>query len=183
MGAGVYAIYYAGNLPYYAGISDPERRVPIYVGEALAAGGRIGGLDLGAAAGPALAGRLRKHGRTIQAAENLSLEDFRCRYLVVEDIWVPLAEQLMISRYRPVWNVLSGFGNNDPGANRYGAPRPLWHELHPGVEWASRMQPAEKTAGEIIAWIETLLADEPVAEEEIAAAVAEAVQPELGEFP
>ncbi len=95
--------------------------------------------------------RLRKHSRTIQAADNLELADFRCRYLVVEDIWVPLAET-MIAKYRPLWNVLSGFGNNDPGANRYGAPRPLWHELHRGVPWAARMLPAEKTSEAIVAW-------------------------------
>lgn len=179
IGAGVYAIYYTGNLPYYAAVSDAECKIPIYVGEALPAGGRIGGLELGASAGPALAGRLRKHSRTIEAAENLSLNDFRCRYLVVEDIWVPLAEQLMIAKYRPVSNVLSGFGNNDPGANRYGAPRPLWHALHPGIEWATRMAPAEKTTAEIVAWIEAHLAGEPVADDEVAAAVAEAAQPEL----
>jgi hypothetical protein len=103
---------------------------------------------------------------------NLDLSDFRCRYLVVEDIWVPLAEQLMIARYRPVWNVLSGFGNNDPGANRYNAPRPLWHALHPGVAWSDRMQTAEKPVDEIIEWVEAHLAGEPVAEEEAAEAIA-----------
>lgn len=180
VGAGVYAIYYTGNLPYYAPIADEDCTVPIYVGEALPEGGRIGGVDLAAAAGPVLMNRLRKHSRTIDAAQNLELRDFRCRYLVVDDIFVPLAEQFMISSYRPVWNVLSGFGNNDPGANRYGAPRPLWHGLHPGVAWAERMQPAEKSVEEIIELITAHLAGEPVAEQELGVAAGEAVeQPEL----
>lgn len=167
IGAGVYALYYTGGFPCYAAIADAECRVPIYVGEAIPAGGRIGGLDLGASAGPALANRLRKHSRTIEAADNIDLSDFRCRHLIVEDIWVPLAEQLMIYKYRPVWNVLSGFGNNDPGVNRYAAPRPLWHALHPGVEWAARMAEAEKTPEEIAAWIEMHLAGELAAEAEL----------------
>ncbi len=32
VGAGVYAIYYAGDLPNYAAVSDPECKVPLYVG-------------------------------------------------------------------------------------------------------------------------------------------------------
>ena len=79
----------------------------------------------------------------------------------------------MIARYRPVWNVLSGFGNNDPGKNRYNAPRPPWHELHPGVGWAARMQPAEQAAPELAQFIERLIAGDPQAEEEAARAVAE----------
>jgi hypothetical protein len=152
VGAGVYAIYYVGNYDLYAH-DDPE--TPIYVGKAIPPGGRIGGFDLGAGAGPVLYNRIRQHARSIEQVESLEVEDFRCRYLVVEDIWVPLAEQLMISRYRPVWNyTVAGFGNHDPGGTRYNQARPLWDELHPGRPWAARMQSAERSVGEIRTLVE-----------------------------
>lgn len=164
VGAGVYAIYYVGDLELYAPVAGEDAETPIYVGKAIPKGGRIGGFDLGAA-GPVLFNRLREHGRSVELA-GFSAHDFRCRYLVVEDIWVPLAEQLMISRYRPVWNhVVGGFGNHHVGTTRFGQARPLWDELHPGRGWAAQMQPAEKTAEEITALIAAHLAGEDVSDE------------------
>jgi hypothetical protein len=34
--------------------------------------------------------RLKEHRNSIEAAENLNIDDFYCRFLVVDDIWIPL---------------------------------------------------------------------------------------------
>ena len=34
------------------------------------------------------------------AAENLDVDDFECRYLIVDDIWIPLGETLLIGRFK-----------------------------------------------------------------------------------
>ena len=92
--------------------------------------------------GLALYNRLSEHSESVNAVENLNLGDFRCRFLVVDDIWIPLAESLMIERFSPVWNrVLDGFGNHDPGRGRYSGKMPFWDCVHPGRAWAKRLQP------------------------------------------
>src|SRR5204863_1296709 len=81
------------------------------------------------------------HAWSVDAATNLHVEDFRVRYLVVEDIFIGMAEQLLIQQFRPLWNVhLSGFGLHDPGRRRYGGNRSEWDELHPGRPWQPHMR-------------------------------------------
>ena len=163
-GAGVYAIYYTGDFPPYAPTSSPECERPIYVGKAVPPGSRRGGF-LEAAPGRALYNRLKDHADSMEAATNLDLRDFRCRYLVVEDIWIPLGETILISHTRPVWNfVVDGFGKHDPGAGRAGGRRSLWDELHPGRPWWDREQPASHTSDEIIKLVEAFFAGESVPE-------------------
>jgi hypothetical protein len=95
--------------------------------------------------------RLVQHAKSVQQAENLHLEEFHCRYLVVVPVWIELAERFLIEHYRPVGNTLiDGFGNHDPGAGRKDMKRPRWDILHPGRGWAKRLKPAE-TAAKIIA--------------------------------
>jgi REP element-mobilizing transposase RayT len=102
--------------------------------------------------------RLCEHAESIKQASNLSLGHFSCRYLVVDDIWIPLGESLLISMYSPLWNkALDGFGNQDPGAGRYNQRRSLWDELHPGRLWATRLQPAARTTETILTLIEQYL--------------------------
>jgi hypothetical protein len=70
------------------------------------------------------------------------LEDFQCRFLVVDDIWIPLAESMLIEIFRPAWNmVIDGFGIHAPGKGRYGQQRSVWDSLHPGRSWAERLPP------------------------------------------
>lgn len=142
-GAGIYAIYYAGDFEYYEAIKknnlDDRWAQPIYVGKAIPKGGRKGGLGLEATAGNVLFRRLAEHARSIDESENLELGDFCCRYLVVDDIWIPLGESLLIETFRPLWNmVLDGFGNHDPGGGRSSSQRSAWDMLHPGRSWASK---------------------------------------------
>ena len=152
-GAGVYAIYYDGDFPSYAHLAEfnlhDEIGIPIYVGKAIPSGGRKGD-RITNNAGQSLFRRLSEHATSITQADNLRIDDFSCRYLVVEDIWIPLGESLLIGRFRPLWNILvDGFGNHDPGARRYTGMKPMWDTIHPGRLWASRLQPNRRTADEI----------------------------------
>lgn len=118
-GAGIYAIYYTGPFPAYARISKKDPDIPIYVGKVVPLGARKGGRGREAAAGPVLYQKLVQHANSIDQATNLRREDFLCRYLVVEDIWIPLGEQLLIKKFTPVWNcVVDGFEIDDPEAEK-----------------------------------------------------------------
>jgi hypothetical protein len=157
-GAGLYALYYLGDFPAYAPIAPPASGpgdLPIYIGRAIPPMARAGVVGLlPPTTEPVLYKRLCEHASTLNHVQNLLLRDFRCRYLVIDDIWVPLAEALMIQQYQPVWNqVLRGFGNHYPGAGRYFAPRPDWDELHPGRSWAAKQSPARHSAKESLARI------------------------------
>lgn len=164
-GAGLYAIYYRGTLPLYAPIARPrggEGDVPIYVGRARPPGSRKGlvqSLETITTA-PVLWGRLKQHAESIESVERyyqsqrepggLRLADFQCRYLVVDDFWVPLAETLLIAHYKPAWNVVvSGFGIHNPGKGRQDQKRSDWDQLHPGREFAYKLANAKHTPEEI----------------------------------
>ncbi|WP_355506857.1 Eco29kI family restriction endonuclease [Xanthomonas cannabis] len=142
-GAGIYAIYYTGEFEAYRQVSrlnaDGSFMLPIYVGKAIPAGARVGG-SIDVPAGKVLFKRLKEHADSIRSASNLSIDDFFCRFLVVDDIWIPLGESLIISRFTPVWNsLIDGFGNHNPGRGRHAGMRPRWDVLHPGREWAERL--------------------------------------------
>lgn len=149
IGAGVYAIYHTGCDPLYGLLSDTK--IPVYVGKAVPAGARKGNVSTNSTQGCALYNRLKQHADSIAAAGNLNLNDFRCRDLAVDDIWIPLAETLLIEKFQPVWNVIvEGFGNHDPGKGRHNQQRSAWDTLHPGRQWALRLQPSELDAGELL---------------------------------
>lgn len=165
-GAGVYAIYYSGDFPAYREISTHNRdetwQLPIYVGKAVPAGSRKGGMGLGDSPGQVLFKRLREHLESIEAASNLNSADFGCRFLTVDDIWIPLGESLLIARFSPLWNTLvDGFGNHDPGKGRHAGLRPRWDTLHPGRAWADRLQTRDETATAIQREIKEILATLP----------------------
>ena len=150
-GAGIYAIYYVGDFPAYEQLSDRNRSetfsTPIYVGKAIPRGSRSGTFGLSTDPGPVLAHRLREHAKSIEDSSNLSINDFYCRYLVVEDIWIPLGESLLIARFTPPWNkVVGGFGNHDPGRGRYRQAQSRWDVLHPGRSWSLKCQPRAESA-------------------------------------
>lgn len=165
-GAGIYGIYYVGAFPAYKTISVRNRgrklEVPIYVGKAVPAGARKGGFGLDVPAGSVLYNRLKEHADTIRSAPNLRLKDFYCRYLVVDDIWIPLGESLLIERFKPVWNrIVDGFGNHDPGKGRYNQQRSAWDTIHPGRGWAEKCRPYGKTQKQVIEAIDAFLASDP----------------------
>ena len=142
IGGGVYSIYYKGSFPAYASISGKD--VPIYVGKAVPAGGRIGGKVLQEEEADAIAftepnpgqvlyKRLCEHAESVSVASNLGPADFSCRYLAVTPVWIVFGEGILIRRFRPVWNVfVNGFGNHHVGTTRYNQRRSDWDEIHPG---------------------------------------------------
>ena len=143
-GAGVYVLYYVGEFQAYAPITNANRdgslNCPIYVGKAIPKGGRKGGLTKDSASGNVLANRLRRHAFSIKEASNLSLGEFSFRYLLVDDIWIPLGENMLIEKFNPVWNVvIDGFGNNDPGRRRAAQYKSPWDILHPGRNFAEKL--------------------------------------------
>lgn len=166
-GAGIYAIYYTGPHPLY----EPVSRLnaggtygwPIYVGKAIPAGARKGKMGLDTPAGKALHGRLREHAESIRATEDLDIDDFQCRFLIVDDIWIPLGESLLIAKLSPVWNsALDGFGNHDPGRGRYNGKRPQWDVLHPGRPWAEKCQKREETTEQLTEEVSRWLNSVPI---------------------
>jgi hypothetical protein len=161
LGAGIYAIYYTGSFAPYAPVAEKNRRqrfeAPLYVGKAVPEGARKGGIVDTAEDTDALFERLKIHAQTIEEVSNLDLADFFFRYLVVDDIWIPLGETYMIQRFQPVWNMrLDGFGNKTPGIRRREQVTSLWDTLHPGRRYVERLElaPNPKSAKQIRAEIE-----------------------------
>ncbi len=164
-GAGVYAIYYTGGFHGYEVIAEKNRNqhfgVPIYVGKAVPKGARKGG-DLEATPGKVLYKRLKQHAKSIEEVSNLDIADFHCRYLIVDDIWIPLGESLLIAKFNPLWNkLIDGFGNHDPGKGRHAGLRPRWDVLHPGRPWADRCQARDEKAEQIISEARDYLRNNP----------------------
>ncbi len=143
-GAGVYAIYYSGDLTSYEALAAANRggrfTAPIYVGKAIPKGGRKGGLSADSSKGRALADRLGQHAQSIREASNLDIDEFHFRHLVVDDVWIPLGENMLIESFKPVWNrAIDGFGNKDPGNRRATQYRSPWDTLHPGRHFADKL--------------------------------------------
>lgn len=167
-GAGIYAIYYRGTHPAYGKLAainiSQGPSAPIYVGKAIPEGGRKGGgsaTGVRAGATKALFKRLGEHAESIRSTQ-LRIDDFVCRYLVVDDIWIPLGESLLIARFSPVWNLLvDGFGNHDPGKGRYNGLVPKWDVLHPGRAWAEKCKARAETSAQISAEVSAWLAQAP----------------------
>lgn len=142
-GAGIYAIYYVGDFSAYQVIAarnqDGKFELPIYVGEAVPEGSRKGGLLRNSRPTYKLHARLRQHARSIEDADNLDIRHFYYRCLVVDDIWIPLGEALMIDTFAPVWNKkIEGFGIHTPGGNRPQTTS-AWDTLHPGRPFVRRV--------------------------------------------
>ncbi len=147
-GAGVYTLHYNGKFPAYTDIGE---ETPIYVGKADPPGRRQGRSVVST---HVLHSRLNEHAGSIEAASNLDLADFRCRWLILDPVWIGLTEQALIAQYRPVWNaVVDGFGNHAPGGGRRNQKRSRWDTLHPGRLWAGSLQDRGETVAEVVAAI------------------------------
>lgn len=162
-GAGVYVIYYTGHFAPYAEIAarnlDNRFEKPIYIGKAIPKGGRKGGLTKDPSKGSALADRLKQHASSVNEASNLSLEHFFVRHLVVDDVWIPLGENMLIETFKPVWNrAIDGFGNKDPGRRRKDQYKSPWDVLHPGRVFAEKLADSGVTQKFLIERVEDYLA-------------------------
>jgi len=143
-GTGFYGIYYLGNFPEYLNIAKKngsEMRLPIYVGKAVPSGWRQA-RSTDSDNSTALYTRLREHSRSISQT-NLSLGDFKCRFIILENeesTLIGTVEAALIRKFNPLWNsVIDGFGNHDPGSGRYEQAVSEWDELHPGRMWVKRL--------------------------------------------
>ncbi len=152
VGVGVYTLHYVGTFPAYIGLGEDA---PIYVGKADPPGRRQGRAS--ATSGTtALDRRLSHHSESIKSASNLDLDEFRCRWLVLDPVWIGLTEQVLIAEYQPIWNVaIDGFGNNDPGRGRWNQRRSQWDTLHPGRTWAFNLQDRDETAAQVMDVVRT----------------------------
>lgn len=166
-GAGVYVIYYRGDFAAYSPIANANKEKwerPIYVGKAIPKGGRKGGISRDTvAASTALGSRLRKHADSIRATESLQIQDFSFRYIVLDDIWIPLGENILIETFKPLWNVaVEGFGINDPGKGRLNQKRSPWDVLHPGRGYAARLTGGGPEVSAVLGRIEDHFAGRPL---------------------
>lgn len=151
-GSGIYAIYYRGDVkPFklYAPLANSE--TPIYVGKAAPA---VGNARTPMEQGDRLARRLEDHRRNIaKATSTLSVDDFDCRFLVVQSGYETAAEDYLIHLFRPIWNsetnLLYGLGKHGDDADTRANKRSPWDTLHPGREWATKSKEDARTPAEI----------------------------------
>lgn len=144
VGAGVYAIYYTGSFAPYAPVTAMNIggafEQPIYVGKAVPRGARKGGMAFDSSKGTSMRDRLRQHMRSIRQGAGIDEADFWFRSLVVDDVWIPLGENMMIEIFQPIWNVvLDGFGNKTPGRGRENQAKSMWDMLHPGRKFVRKL--------------------------------------------
>lgn len=145
-GSGVYAIYYKGDHPLYAGISGSE--TPIYVGKADPANDDA---STTREQGAKLTARLLEHAGTIATAEAyssqlpadlspISLVDFMCRRLVCATNAQLVAEKHLIRTFWPIWNSETkacwGMSKHGDAATTRANKRSPWDVVHPGRAWA-----------------------------------------------
>lgn len=106
LGSGVYYLYYVGNYALYKSIAQGNNNVyiqPIYVGKSVPPGWRTARISSSETSDLFL--RLREHTRSIQQGANLSIEDFRCRFMILNGIESDLigpVEAQLIRKYTPL---------------------------------------------------------------------------------
>ncbi|MCJ1678254.1 Eco29kI family restriction endonuclease [Streptomyces sp. APSN-46.1] len=135
-GAGLYALYYKGDLPLYGQLKGKD--APIYVGKAEAGNSSYG--EQPDETEPKLFNRITDHRKSISEATNLEASHFDVRYLVLDDIWIVLGERALLRAHSPVlWNTLmTGFGSNPSGGARKNG-RSIWDSIHPGRKRAQSL--------------------------------------------
>jgi hypothetical protein len=135
-GSGVYAIYFKGDFEPYMPIRGT--RTPIYVGKADPKEPDAKTVE---DQGDKLFLRLSEHAKSIRAAKtSLRIEDFKCRFLVVQSGWQKSAEDYLIRHFNPLWNnkICIGFGKHGDSHETRKNTRSPWDTLHPGRPWATK---------------------------------------------
>lgn len=149
-GAGVYAIYYRGDYEPYASLKGMDH--PIYVGKAdpdnQSAKDAV-------SQGTKLSGRLNEHAGSIRkAATTLDINDFDCRFLIVQTGFQKSAEDYLINFFKPIWNsetkICFGLGKHGDSSETRVNKRSPWDTLHPGRKWADATTENQKSAETII---------------------------------
>lgn len=163
-GAGVYALYFIGKKGIYKKFHEINRldyRQPIYIGKAVPRGWRQGRISTSSS--NELYRRLCDHTKSIEAASNLDISDFLCRFMILENAasnMIGTVEAALIRNYQPLWNcIVDGFGNHDPGSGRYNQERSEWDTMHPGRIWASRCVESSKSLDDILSNVKRYFID------------------------
>lgn len=160
-GAGIYAIYYKGSFSPYSPLAGTDH--PIYVGKAdpdnPAAASAI-------AQGTKIASRLNDHAKNIRKAEStLDINDFTCRFLIVQTGFQKSAEDYLIEFFKPIWNsetkIAYGLGKHGDSATTRANKRSPWDTLHPGRPWADETTTDQKSAADIRQQIDQHFANFP----------------------
>ncbi len=145
-GAGVYAIYYTGDVDTYAAISKTE--TPIYVGKADPPANAKTVIDQGTK----LTDRINEHRKNIAKVDGIDVSDFECRALAVQSGYQSAAEIHLIRLFKPIWNnetkILFGLGKHGDAATTRANNKSPWDTIHPGRAWAVG-NPEAKSAGDI----------------------------------
>ena len=85
---------------------------------------------------------MNEHRLNIAKCDKLSIDDFACRFVIMEDDASDLIgalESALIREYNPLWNtVVDGFGNHTPGKGRWDQAKSEWDVIHPGRAWAEK---------------------------------------------
>ncbi len=160
-GAGVYAIYYRGDFAPYAPLRGTDH--PIYVGKAdpdnPAAKDAVG-------QGAKLSARLNEHAGSIRKADGtLNIDDFDCRFLIVQTGFQKSAEDYLINFFKPIWNsetkICFGLGKHGDSSETRVNKRSPWDTMHPGRKWADATTENQKPAQLIVEQIAANLRARP----------------------
>jgi hypothetical protein len=147
-GSGVYAIYYNGDFSAYRPLIGTEH--PIYVGKADPA---TADAKTAKEQDQRLSRRLREHAKAIARAENLRIDDFTCRQLVVASGLQTAAEIYLIDLFKPIWNkeikIAFGIGKHGDSPTTRANLRSPWDTLHYGRNWAHRDLAMRDQASEV----------------------------------
>jgi len=153
-GAGIYAIYYKGNFGPYSKLADSDH--PIYVGKADPSNPSA---KDAIAQGTKLSNRMNEHARSIRKAQStLDLNDFKCRFLIVQSGFQKSAEDYLINFFKPLWNsetkICFGLGKHGDSTETRDNKRSPWDTMHPGRPWADKSAKNQKSAEQIISEID-----------------------------
>ncbi|NJA88072.1 Eco29kI family restriction endonuclease [Rhodocyclus tenuis] len=140
-GAGVYALYYSGSHPAYSRLVEMDKekggwKYPVYIGSAVRENAKQG-FSPRPTSQARLWTRLSHHAASILEVQNagvdpdFKLQDFKCRFLMLNDAYITLAESVLIATFRPAWNGM-GLGSKVVGGPRMSGRASLWDSLHPG---------------------------------------------------
>ncbi|MGX1309495.1 hypothetical protein AB7M35_004253 [Amorphus suaedae] len=152
-GAGIYALYYSGGHPAYSDLTkiDAGRcKFPIYIGKSTQESSKVGFRSAGNSKKSVMFNRLIQHAKSIEEAGNLDIEDFSCRFLIVNDAYIALGESVLIRLFRPAWNGMS-FGSKVVGKHRMEGKVGLWDALHPGRSGRPEGESRAEEAAKIVA--------------------------------
>lgn len=166
-GTGIYAIYYTGTTKPYSKYAELNRLAydfPIYLGKAVPFGWRQSRVSATSEKKSSeLDSRLRQHAGSIDKVNNLSIDDFKCRFMIFEGSssdMIGTLEASVIKWKKPLWNTfLDGFGNHDPGKGRYEQAKSDWDVVHPGRSWAKKCKGTTPARKNMLYGIESFLAN------------------------